>query len=120
MGAMRERDAMGPSLWPVMLALEELTEVELRALIDETADMQAAPGLRAWIETSCNWEMNRRAGRACPMRLPNAPVPSHEEVLNVGASLLMKSLFAQDSRTHEVFVLFDAIVDLLTGQVHKS
>ena len=50
-----QNGAMGAALLPVVAALAELSDTELRALIDATSGVtQTAPGLLAWIEAACD------------------------------------------------------------------
>lgn len=54
---------MDADLQSVTAALAGLTDTELRALNDATHGVpQIAPGLLAWIEHACNWELYRLRG----------------------------------------------------------
>ena len=56
-------------------ALEQLTDVELHALIVATNETpQIAPRLLAWIEGACDWEINRRVGRHYQLLPPEAAI----------------------------------------------
>jgi hypothetical protein len=51
----------------IAAALAELEDGELAAPIDATNNVpQAAPCLLAWIESACDWELNRRQGLNYP------------------------------------------------------
>ena len=54
---------METDLAPIKVALADLTEPELRSLVEASNDVeQIAPGLLAWLEAACDHELNRRAG----------------------------------------------------------
>lgn len=102
-------------LLPVTIALAELTDAELHALINATNEApQLAPGLLAWIDGTCAWELNRRSGRDYRLQLPEAAIPPEQDAVSVGAAMWMRSKFEKESRTPEVLALFDVIVGLLT------
>jgi hypothetical protein len=66
---------------PVAAALAELNDGELCALIDATNNVpQIVPGLLAWIEHACDWELNRRACVDFPLQSPDAATPAAHEV----------------------------------------
>ena len=80
-----------------MAALAQLDEEQLAALIGSTNGVpQVAPGLLAWIEAACDWELNRRRGFDYPLLPPDAAIPPEEDAVS-----------------------FDAIVGLLTGSGHR-
>ena len=98
----------------VTTALAELTDRELRTLIDATNGVpQTAPGLLAWIEHACDWELYRRQGFDSELRPPEAAIPPEEDAVSVAVAMAMRGSFAQDSPA--VLALFDAIVKLLTA-----
>ena len=79
---------------------------------------QVAPGLLAWLEAVCDWELNRRAGRDYPQP-PEAAIPPEEDAASVDAVLAMRTtFFVKDSPTVRAF--FDALVELLTGGSRKQ
>ena len=95
-----------------MATLAELTDREIDALINATIEVpQIAPGLLAWIDTACEWELNRRAGRDYPLRTPDATIPPEEDANSIDAAMALRAMFAKDSRP--AHALFDAIVALL-------
>ena len=60
-----------------------LTDSELQALIDATYKApQTAPGLLAWIDAACEWELNRRAGRDYELQPPEAAIPPEEDAIS--------------------------------------
>ena len=100
----------------VASALGELTHTELRALINATNDVpEAAPGLLAWIEIACVWELNRRRGTACELQPLGAMIPPEEEAASVSTATRMRSTFEQENRALELLSLLDAILELLPG-----
>ena len=85
-----QNGAMGPTLHAIAVALAELDDVELRALIAAAnGDAHTAPGLLAsidgipqmapcllaWVATACNWELHRRQGLDYELRPPKATIP---------------------------------------------
>jgi hypothetical protein len=109
---------MDADLTPVVAALAELDDGELAALIDTTNMVpQTAPGLLAWIESACDWELNRRRGFDFPLQPPEAAIPPEEDAVSLDGAAIIRARFAQDGReeTRAVVRLFDAIVRLLTG-----
>jgi hypothetical protein len=105
-------------LTPVVAALAKLADGELAALIDATDEVpQIAPGLLAWIEGACDWELNRRRGLDFPLQPPDAAIPPEEEAVSIAAAVIIRAQFAQDDRPEAgaVAVLFDAIVAVLSG-----
>jgi hypothetical protein len=68
-------------------------------LIDATSGVtQTAPGLLAWIEAACDWELNRREGVGYELQPPEAAIPPEEDAVSVAATMTMRATFAQDSR----------------------
>lgn len=113
---------MNADLTPVVAALAELDEAELATLIEATNNVpQTAPGLLAWIESACDWELNRRQGRDYPLQPPDAAIPPEEGDMSIDAAMAMRATFAHDGREARsaVVVLFDAIVGLLTGGAQR-
>lgn len=109
---------MRPHLQPVVMALAELDEGELAALIEASNSVpQTAPGLLAWIESACDWELHRRRGFDYPLLLPEAAIPPEEDSISIDAAMVMRLRFAQDDRAEArgVVLLFDAVVGLLSG-----
>jgi hypothetical protein len=59
---------MDTDLTAVKAALADTSDTELAALIAATYGVpQTAPGLLAWIDGACDWEVNRRAGLDYPL-----------------------------------------------------
>lgn len=109
---------MNVDLAPAIAALAELDDGELHALIDATNGVpQTAPGLLAWIEGACDWEVNRRAGLDYPLQPPEAAIPPEEDAVSIDAAMATRATFVQDDRaeTRAVLALFDTLVELLTG-----
>ena len=86
---------MNANLRSIRTALEELTDVELHALIVATNDVpQIAPGLLAWIEGACDWEINRRVGRHYDLLPPEAAIDPTEDAVSIEATYAMRASFA--------------------------
>jgi hypothetical protein len=96
----------------IKAALAQVSDIELRALIDATSSVtQTAPGLLAWIDAACDWELNRRGRMEYELQPPE--IPAEEDAVSIEAAIAMRATFAQDSRA--VLALFDAVVSLLSG-----
>ena len=71
----------------IKAALAGIADAELRGLAEATNDVeQVAPGLLAWLEAACDWELNRRQGLDYEMQPPEAAVPPEEDDISVGAA----------------------------------
>jgi hypothetical protein len=113
---------METNLDPVIAALATLIDGELAALIDATNDVpQIAPGLLAWVEHACDWELNRRGGLDFPLLSPDAALDPSEDAVSIAAAVIIRAQFAQDDRTEAcgVMMLFDAIIGVLSGREHR-
>jgi len=101
-------------LQPIATALADVADTDLRGLIEASNDVeQIAPGLLAWLEAACDWELNRRQGLEYELKPPEAAIPPEEDEVSIGAAIALRTTFTQDSPA--VRALFDALVDLLTG-----
>lgn len=75
---------MDADLTPVVAALANLSDAELHALMDTTYKVpQIAPGLLAWLEGACDWELNRRRGFDYPLQLPEAAIDPSEDAIRL-------------------------------------
>ncbi len=113
---------MDADLAPVVAALAQLKDGELAALIDATNDVpQIAPGLLAWIEHVCDWELNRRGGLDFPLQPPDVAIDPSEDAVSIAAAVIIRAQFAQDDKAEAgaVAVLFDAIIGVLSGGEHR-
>lgn len=110
--------AMDTDLQPIKAALSGLTDIELRAVIHASYEApQTAPGLLAWLDSACHWELSRRAGAPYELQPPEAATPPEEDAVSIDAAIAMRLAFAPDSPAMRAF--FDALVDLLTGKGHR-
>jgi len=97
-------------------ALEQLTDVELHALIVATNETpQIAPRLLAWIEGACDWEINRRVGRHYQLLPPEAAIDPSEDAVSIEATNAMRASFASSDFARAVLIFFDALASLLAG-----
>lgn len=109
---------MTADLQLVVAALAELNDTELHALIAATYGVpQIAPGLLAWIDGACDWELNRRRGFDYPLQPPEAAIDPSEDAVSISTAMAMRATFTDDSRA--LRALFDALVVLLTGSGRK-
>jgi hypothetical protein len=78
---------MDTDLRAIKAALAQVTDTELRALIDATSGVtQTAPGLLAWIAAACDWELNRRDGVGYELQPPEAAIPPEEDAISIAAA----------------------------------
>lgn len=113
---------MATDLDAVVAALAALDEGQLAALIEATNNVpQIAPGLLAWIESACVWELNRRQELDYPLQPPDAAIPPEEDAVSIDAAAIIRAQFAQDGRVEAraVVGLFDALLGLLTGSERR-
>jgi hypothetical protein len=105
---------MGTDLGPIKAALAEVTDTELRALTAAANGVpQIAPGLLAWIEYACDWEVNRRRGLDFRLQPPEAAIDPSEDAVSIDAAIAMRATFGQDAPAVRGF--FDSLLELLTG-----
>jgi hypothetical protein len=128
-----QNGAMGPTLHAIAVALAELDDAELRALIATTnGDTHTAPGLLAsidgipqmapcllaWVATACNWELHRRLGLDYELQPPQASIPPEEEAACIDAAFSLCAMFPQGA--HGAHALFDALAKMLAGGGRKQ
>ncbi len=107
---------MRTKLIAVRDALAELTDIELHALIVATNEVpQIAPGLLAWIEGACDWEINRRVARHYRLLPPEAAIDPSEDDVSIRATYALRAAFAAGDMAPAVLTFLDALVELLTG-----
>ena len=107
--------AVDDDLSAVTAALARLDDVELHALVDATTNApQNAPGLLAWIEAACDWELHRRNGHNFPLQPPAATIGPEEDAASIYTAMAMRETFAEDILADSMRVLLDAIVGLFT------
>jgi len=108
---------MSADLDPVFAAPADLSDTELHALIAAAYGVpQTAPGLLAWIDGACDWELNRRRGFDYPLLPPEAAIPPEEDAVSIDSAMAMRATFAADDRAPALLALFDALAELLTGR----
>jgi hypothetical protein len=67
---------MEADLRRIKVALAVMSSAELDALIDATYKAeQIAPGLLAWLDTACVWQVQRRNGYHFELQPPEAAIP---------------------------------------------
>jgi hypothetical protein len=100
---------MDTNLTAIKAALAGISHAELQALIAATYTFpQTAPGLLAWIDGTCDWELNRRRDFDYPLLPPEAAIDPSEDAVSIDGAMLLRATFAQDSPA--VVGLFDALV----------
>ena len=109
---------MDANLKPIVAVLARLDDAELRALADTTYRVpQIAPGLLAWLDSACEWELNR-AGLEYMLLPPEAAIDPSEDDVSINAAMAMRATLTQDSGA--VLKLFNALVTLRTGPIAGS
>ena len=116
---MAQSDPMDTDLSAIKAALAEISDTELAALIAATYGVpQTAPGLLAWIDSACEWELNRRRDFDYPLLPPEAAIDPSEDAVSISAAIVLRDQFAQDSPA--VLAFFYALVELPTGGGRKQ
>ena len=106
---------METDLAPIKAALAGMTDAELDALAGTTYKApQTAPGLLAWLDSACTWQVFHRAGRDYELQPPEAAIPDEEDSVSIDAAQALRLAVANDSRSVHAF--FDALVALHTGE----
>ena len=114
---------VSPGLDSVVAAVADLEDHELGALIAMVDDgPQIAPGLFAWIEHVCDWELNRRQGLDFPLQPPEAAIEPEEIPTSIVALSVLRATFGRDpdSASQAVSVLLDAVSRLLIGDGRRQ
>jgi hypothetical protein len=99
-------------------ALAKTASMELRALVSATTDApETASGLLSWIDTACEWELNRRDGHYYELQPPEAIIPPEQDAVSVDAAIAMRATFVliDPFETGAVLAFFEALANLLTG-----
>ena len=105
---------METDLSRIKVALAVMSNAELDALIKATYKVeQIAPGLLAWLDSACVWQLQRRNGYHYELQPPEAAIPPEEDAISIDVVIALRDSFAKESPA--VRALFDALVDLLTG-----
>ena len=105
---------METGLSRIEVALAVMTNAELDALSKATYDVdQIAPGLLAWLDGACVWQLQRRNGYHYALRPPEVAIPPEQDVASIEAAIALRATFAKESPA--VRALFDALIELLTG-----
>ena len=96
-------------------ALEHLTDIELSALkVASNEAPQVAPGLLAWIEGACDWEINRRRGFHT-LQAPEAAIDPSEDDVSIKAVYAMRESGTSSGFAPDALKFFDALAAILTG-----
>jgi len=105
-------------LGSVKAGLAAMGNAELDALIKATYRVeQIAPGLLAWLDSACVWQLQRRNGYHYELQPPEAAIPPDADAISIGVVIALRDSFAKESPA--VRALFDALVELLTGGERK-
>jgi len=74
-----------------------------------------APGLLAWIEGACDWELNRRRGFNYTLQPPEATIDPSEDDVSIKAVYAMRESFTSSGFAPDALKFFDALAAILTG-----
>jgi hypothetical protein len=75
---------MDSDLRQIVAAVASLSDDELARLIAAAYAMpETAPGLLAWIDRVCDWELNRRRGFDYELLPPEAAIPPEEDAVSL-------------------------------------
>ena len=108
---------MSTNLHAIGEALAGLTDMELHALKVASNEVpQIAPGLLAWIEGACDWEVNRRRGFDYTLQSPQAAMDPSDDAASIDA---MRAAFAASDLAPAALKFLDALLGLLTGDGRK-
>ena len=106
---------METDLSRIKVALAVMSNAELDALNKATYKVeQIAPGLLAWLDSACVWQLQRRNGYHYELQPPEAAIPPEEDAVSIEAAIALRDSFAKESPA--VRALFDALLELLTGE----
>ena len=109
--------AMTTDLSPFFAALAELDERTLVTLYAAANNSpHFAPGLLAWIEHACEWELNRRRGGLdFPLLPPESVIEMIEHAVDLETTAALRIRFASEvgPDTHAMTRLMDAITQWL-------
>ena len=95
-------------------ALAGLTDIELRALVVASSEVpQAATGRLGWIESACDWEVNRRVGREYDLLPPEAAIDPRAGTARLEVAHALRESFTAGEMAPAVLRFFDALADLL-------
>ena len=73
---------MDTDLARIKVALAVMSNAELDALSKATYKVdQIAPGLLAWLDSACVWQLQRRNGYHYDLQPPEAAIPSEEDAV---------------------------------------
>jgi hypothetical protein len=112
---------MATDLTRVTDALEGLTDIALKALSIATDEApQIGPGLLAWIDAACHWEMNRRVGRKYDLQPPEAAIDPSEDAVSIDATNAMRASFQSRGFAPATLVFFDALLALFVRRWAKA
>ena len=95
-----------------------MTDAELDAIGETTYKVsQAAPGLLAWLDYACVWQMQQRAGHKDELRPPESSI-SHEDIeISIEAAVALRVRFAGSLAA---CAFFDALARALVASAMRS
>ena len=81
---------METDLAAIKVALAVMSKAELDALIKATYNVQQiAPGLLAWLDSACVWQLQRRNGYDYELQPPEAAIPPEEDAIGIEAPITL-------------------------------
>ena len=104
-------------LHAIKAAFATMTDNELHVVSETTYEVpQVAPGLLAWIDSACVWQMRQRVGHNEELQPPDAAIPPEEDAISIAAAIALRVRFADRPA---VRAFFDAPVAPLTRDGRK-
>lgn len=84
---------MDTDLTNIKAALADISDTELAALIAGTYGVpQTAPGLLAWIDGACDWELNRRRDFDYPLLPTEAAIDPSEDEVSINFAIVLRPI----------------------------
>lgn len=97
-------------------ALADVDDAELFALVKAANGVpQIAPGLLAWIEHACDWELARRRGHTFRLSSPEEAIDPGEDEVSIAAMFALREMFEPQDDVGAVAKLLDAMRIAMMG-----
>ncbi len=97
-----------------------MTDAELTGLLEATYKVeQTAPGLPAWGDSACVWQLQQRTGYHYELQEPEAAIPPEEDAVSIEATYAMRASFTASDMAPAALRFFDALLELILGVGRK-
>jgi hypothetical protein len=92
----RREDPIQADLSRIKVALAVMSNAEVDAPSKATYRVeQIAPGLLAWLDSACLWQLQRRDGYHFELQPPEAAIPPEEDAISTDAAIALRDSFAK-------------------------